>query len=331
VLTESINWHWIFFINLPIGVITAVLVTRLLPRDAGAGFGEGTDILGAVLITSALMLGVYTMVKPAAELGWSAGRTLTLGGIALALLAGFIARQAAAKNPLMPLRVFRSRNVTGANLIQILSVAGMFGVFFLGSLYLQRVLGYNPLQIGLAFLPVTILMGVLSLRYAEGLIMRFGARATLVPGLVLILAGLVMFSRAPVDGHYVADVLPVMALLGTGAGLCFPALMTLAMSGARADDAGLASGLVNTTAQVGGALGLALLATLSSARSGKLEASGRSSLAAMTGGYHLAFWIGAALVALAIVVALTVLRVPAVQAAPAQESAEDRELVEAAA
>jgi EmrB/QacA subfamily drug resistance transporter len=311
ILTESINWHWIFFVNLPIGVVTAFLVTRLLPSDNGIGFRAGADLPGAILITSALMLGVYTIVKPAAELGWSAARTMTLGAAAVALLAAFIGREATAATPLMPLRMFRSRNVTGANLIQVVSVAGMFGVFFLGSLYLQRVLGYNPLEIGLAFLPVTIVMGVLSLRYAEGLIMRFGARSTLIPGLVLILAGLVLFTRAPVGGHYISDVLPVMVLLGTGAGLCFPALMTLAMSGARHDDAGLASGLVNTTAQVGGALGLAVLATLSASRSDALQAGGHASAEAMTGGYHLAFWIGAGLVAAAIVVAYTVLRVGA--------------------
>jgi EmrB/QacA subfamily drug resistance transporter len=323
VLTESINWHWIFFVNLPIGLITAVLVTRLLPSDKGIGFGAGADVPGAALITGALMLGVYTIVKPAAELGWVAGRTLTLGGVSLTLLAGFIAREATARTPLMPLRVFRSRNVTGANLIQVVSVAGMFGVFFLGSLYLQRILGYNPLEIGLAFLPVTIMMGLVSLRYSEALITRYGARSTLIPGLVLILAGLVFFTRAPAGGHYISDVLPVMVLLGTGAGLCFPALMTLAMSGARQDDAGLASGLVNTTAQVGGALGLAILATLSASRSGKLLAEGRPSAAALTSGYHLAFWIGASLVVAAIVVAVTVLSVEpheaAVEAKPEHE------------
>jgi EmrB/QacA subfamily drug resistance transporter len=318
VLTQSINWHWIFFLNLPIGIATAVLARRLLPRDRGFGFSAGADVPGAVLVTSALMLGVYTIVKPAAEDGWGAGRTLALGAVSLALLVAFVAREATARTPLMPLRVFRSRNVTGANLIQVLSVAGMFGMFFLGSLYLQRILGYDPLQIGLAFLPVTIVMGTLSLRYSERLVTRFGARTTLVPGLVLIMAGLALFTQAPVGGSYVADVLPSMVLLGTGAGLCFPALMTLAMSGATASDAGLASGLVNTTAQIGGALGLAVLATLSASRSNRLISHGESSAAALTSGYHLAFWIGAALVGAAIVVALTVLEGAPPEAAPAE-------------
>jgi MFS family permease len=184
----------------------------------------------------------------------------------------------------------------------------MFGMFFLGSLYLERVLGYDALQIGLAFLPATLIMGVLSFRYTEPLITRFGARRALLTGLVLIAAGLAAFTRAPVDGSYLADVLPQMILLGFGIGVSFPALMTLAMSGATQEDAGLASGLVNTTAQVGGALGLAVLATLSATRSDNLIADGESTASALTSGYHLAFLIGAVLIAAAFVVGLTVLQ-----------------------
>src|SRR4051812_38474393 len=315
VLTQAINWHWIFFINVPIGIATALLATRLLPSDEGIGFSKGADIPGAVLITSALMLAVYTIVKPAAEQGWTNGETLGLGALALALLATFIAREATAKSPLIPLRIFRSRNVSGANVIQGLSIAGMFGMFFLGSLYLQRVLGYDALEIGLAFLPVTLTMGTMSVRYSERLIMRFGPRTTLIPGLVLIFAGLALFTRAPIDGNYFEHVFPVTVLLGTGAGICFPALMMLAMSGATPEDAGLASGLVNTTAQVGAALGLAILATLSASHSEGLAADGHSTAAALTGGYHFAFWIAAALVLATIVVAVTVLKQPAQQTA----------------
>jgi EmrB/QacA subfamily drug resistance transporter len=308
VLTQGINWHWIFFVNIPIGIATAILALRLLDKDRGIGFGRGADVLGAVLITGALMLLVYTIVKPAADYGWGAGRTLALGAASLALLAAFIVREATARNPLIPLRIFRSRNVAGANAIQALFVAGMFGMFFLGALYLQRVLGYDALETGLAFLPVTIVIGTLSLRYSERLIMRFGARATLLPGLVLIATGLALFTHVPVDGNYVTDVLPTMILLGTGAGLSFPALMTLAMSGATQSDAGLASGLVNTTLQVGGALGLAVLATLSATRSETLIEQGHSTAAALTDGYQLAFLIGAGLVVAAIAVAVTVLQ-----------------------
>jgi len=308
VLTESINWHWIFFINIPIGVATAVLARRLLDGDAGIGFSQGADIPGAVLITSSLMLGVYTIVGPAADDGWGSAGALLCATGSLALLVLFLVREHRAAHPLVPLRIFRSRNLVGANVVQILSVPGMFGLFFLGALYLERVQGYDPLQIGFAFLPVTIAMGTLSLRYSERLVMRFGARRTLVPGLVLIGVSLVLFSTAPVDGNYWTDVLPVMLLLGCGAGMAFPALMNLAMSGATNADAGLASGLVNTSAQVGGALGLALLATLSATRSDGLIDDGVSEAAALTSGYHLAFLIGAGLAALAIAVTFAVLR-----------------------
>ena len=307
VLTQSINWHWIFFVNVPVGIATAVLAWRLIEVDKGIGFGDGADVLGAGLITASLMLGVYTIVNPAAEYGWGAGRTLALGAVSLVLLVGFVAREATAKSPLIPLRIFRSRNVTGSNLIQVLSVAGMFGMFFLGALYLQRILGYDALQTGLAFMPVTILMGTLSVRYTDRLVMRFGAKKMVLSGLALFMVGLALFTQAPVDGDYVVHILPVMVLLGIGAGLCFPALMTLAMSGATPDDAGLASGLINTTAQVGGALGLAVLATLSATRSSVLIGAGEPTAAALTSGYHLAFGIGAALVLVAIIVAVTVL------------------------
>jgi EmrB/QacA subfamily drug resistance transporter len=308
VLTQVMSWHWIFFVNLPIGAVTGLLATRLLERDRGIGFGAGADVPGAVLITTCLMLAVYTIVKPAAEYGWASGRTLAFAAVSLSLLAFFLARELAAANPLIPLRIFRSRNVAGANIIQALSIAAMFGQGFLGALYVQRVLGYDPLQTGLAFLPVTVVMGGVSLRWSERVVMRFGARETLVAGLVLIAAALALFARLPVDGTYLTDVLPTMLGLGAGAGLAFPALMNLAMSGATPRDAGLASGLVNTTVQVGGALGLAALATLADARTDGLVSGGQSAAAALTGGYRLAFGIGALLIIAAIGVAVTVLR-----------------------
>jgi EmrB/QacA subfamily drug resistance transporter len=307
VLTQAINWHWIFFVNLPIGLATALLAVRLIDRDEGIGLGRGADVLGAVLVTGALMLGVYTIVE-ASDYGWGSAHTLGFGAVALAMLVGFVVREARTSNPLVPLRVFRSRNTSGANLIAALMVAGMFGMFFLGALYLQRVLGYDAMEIGLAFLPVAVLIGALSLGFSARLVMRFGARATLLPGLALIAPGLLLFARAPVDASYVTDVLPAMVLLGIGAGLCFPSLMTLAMSGATQSDAGLASGLVNTTTQVGGALGLAVLATLSTTRTDGLLAGGDSTASALTGGYDLAFIIGAGLVLAAIGVALSLLR-----------------------
>ncbi|MGZ6672154.1 MAG: MFS transporter [Solirubrobacteraceae bacterium] len=326
-ITQAINWHWIFFVNLPIGVAAAVLAMRLLENDAGVGLGEGADIAGAALVTAALMLGVYTIVGTI-DHGWGSAHTLGFGAAAIALLAGFVARQATTSRPLVPLRIFRSRNVSGANVVQGLMVAGMFWMFFMGTLYLQRVLGYDAVQTGAAFLPVSVGIGVLSLGFSARLITRFGARAVLLPGLVLLVAGLVLLTGAPVGGDYVTDLLPALVLLGVGAGIAFPALVTLAMSGATAADSGLASGLVNTTQQVGGALGLAVLATLSTSRSNHLLAEGESAASALTGGYHLAFAIGAGLVVAAIVVAALVLRservalqeVPAVDG-PAQELA----------
>lgn len=321
-LTQAINWHWIFFVNVPIGLATALAAARLLAHEEGLGLGAGADVPGATLVTAALMLGVYTIVGPAAEDGWGAGSTLLLGAGSLALLAGFVAREATARQPLMPLRVFASRNLVGANLIQILGVAGMFGMFFLGALYVQRVLGYDALETGLAFLPVTVVMGTLSVRYTERLVMRFGARRLQVPGLLLIGAALAWFAQAPVDGSYWLHVFPVMVLLGAGAGTCFPALMTLAMSGATPSDAGLASGLINTTAQVGGALGLAVLATLSASRSETLAADGRPIAEALVGGYHLAFFLAAGLIVAAVLVALLVLEPEPDAAADADEPAD---------
>jgi len=319
ILTQVLNWHWIFFVNLPVGAATAILAVRVIEQDRGAGYRAGADVPGALLITSAMMLGVFTIVDPAAQLGWLAGRTLGLGAGSLALLGAFIIRQLTAHHPLMPLRIFSSRAVTGANLVQVLGTAGMLGMFFLGSLYLRRILGYDPLQIGLAFLPVAVVMGALSVRYTDRLVMRFGARRLLCPGLGLIAAGLALFAMIPAGGAYISHILPVTLLIGTGAGLCFPALMTLAMSSATPEDAGLASGLVNTTAQIGGALGLAVLATVSASRTNALIAHGRPVAAALTDGYHLAFWIAFGLVAAAIAVAATVLRqAPAAPQAPAE-------------
>jgi EmrB/QacA subfamily drug resistance transporter len=308
VLTQALSWHWIFFINIPIGVATGVMALRVLEADRGIGINRRTDFAGAALVTAALMTGVYTIVKPAAEQGWGNATTLSLAAAALVLLAAFIAREATAKEPLIPLRIFRSRNVSGANVIQAISVAGMFGFFFLGVLYLQRVLGYDALETGLAFLPTTLVIGTLSLRYSERLVMRYGARATLIPSLVLIAAGLALFLRAPVDGVYVRDILPTSVLIGAGAGLAFPALAQLAMSGATPADAGLASGLINTSLQVGAALGLAVLATLSSTRADHLISQGESTANALLDGYKLGFLVAALLVVAALAVALTVLQ-----------------------
>jgi EmrB/QacA subfamily drug resistance transporter len=313
VLTDAINWHWIFFVNVPIGIATALLALRLVDGQKGIGLKQGADLPGGVLLTGGLMLGVYTILQVEKQ-GWGSTQTLALGAISVALVGAFLVRQARIPNPLMPLRLFRSRNVVGANIVMALWAVGMFGMFFLGALYLQRILGYTPLEVGLAFLPVTIVMGTLSLRFSGPLNMRFGPRATLIPSLMCILGGLVLFARTPVDGSYWMDVLPVTVLLGIGAGLAAPSLMTLAMSGATPSDSGLASGLINTTVQVGGALGLAVLATLATERTNGMLSDGASNAAALNSGYHLAYLIGAVLVAVALVAAVSIVRSPAAAA-----------------
>ncbi|HEX6697851.1 MAG TPA: MFS transporter [Solirubrobacteraceae bacterium] len=324
-LTEAINWHWIFFVNIPVGIVTAFLATRLVADSPGIGLKAGADLPGAVLLTGGLMLGVYTILQ-VSEQGWGSTRTLVLGAISIALVAAFVARQARIANPLMPLRLFQSRNVAGANVVIALLVVGMFGMFFLGALYLQRILGYSPLEVGLAFLPSTVVMGTMSLKLSGPLAMRYGPKAILLASLVSIGVGLLLFALTPVDATYATQVMPATIFIGIGAGLGFPSLMGLAMSGATPSDSGLASGLINTSVQVGGAIGLAVLATLASERTDVLRASGHSADEALNGGFHLAYLIGAALVGVAIVVALSVLRSgsPAAAGHQAEPHAEPR-------
>jgi EmrB/QacA subfamily drug resistance transporter len=306
-LTDLINWHWIFFVNVPIGLVTALLAIRLVESRPGIGLSEGADVPGAVLVTAGLMLAVYTILG-VEENGWGSAETLLLGAASIALVAAFVIRQGRIAKPLMPLRLFHSRNVSGANIVMALLVVGMFGIFFLGALYLQLVLGYEPLEVGLAFLPGSLLMGLLSLGFTDKLNMRFGPKNVLTAGLGLLVVAMLLFARTPVDGNYIVDVLPTMIIFGAGAGVAFPALMMLAMSGATPSDAGLASGLVNTTGQVGGAIGLALLATISTGRTQTLLDEGESTASALLGGFHVAYLIGAALGVVAIVVAVTVLQ-----------------------
>ena len=323
VLTDSINWHWVFFVNVPVGIATAVFAVRLLEHDKGIGLDKGADVLGAMLITAGLMLLVYTIVAPAANDGWGDGRTLSFLAASIVLIVAFVIREARARTPLIPLGIFRSRTTAGANFIQLVSVPAMFGMFFLGTLYLEQVLDYDPLEIGLAFLPGTLIMGVLSLRYTERFIHRFGARPVVIAGFLFVLAAILLFARAPVDGTYSVDLLPLMVVFGIGGGLAFPALVTLAMADVQPQEAGLASGLVNTTAQVGGALGLAVLATAAASRTEHLESIGRATADALTGGYHLAFLIGAGLLVVALLVAVFVLRPSEVAAQHPEQPALD--------
>ncbi|MFV2172166.1 MFS transporter [Actinomadura sp. LOL_016] len=308
VLTDVLNWHWIFLINLPIGLLTILLALPALPRDRGAGLAAGADAAGALLVTSGLMLGIYTVVK-IEQYGVLSAHTLGLGALAIALLAGFVVRQARARTPLMPLRMLRTRNAAGAYLVEILGFAGMFSFQVMVALYMQNVLGYGALETGIAMLPAALINGAASLLLSARLIARFGERPVLLTGLGLLIAALALLVRLPVDGEYLVHLLPSM-LLVTGFGLVMPALTGIAMSGARPEDAGLASGLFNTAQQIGMAVGVAVLSTLAAARGDALLAAGETAAAALTGGYRLAFGVAAALLAAAFAVAALVLRTP---------------------
>jgi EmrB/QacA subfamily drug resistance transporter len=309
-LIDAASWHWIFFVNVPVGIMAAMLAVRLVPADRGLGLGAGVDAVGAVLATAGLMLLAYTIVKVLGY-GWSSAHTLGLGAAAVVLLATFIVRQARVRVPLLPLRILRSRNLSGASACQVLMVAPMLGFAFLSVLYLQRVLGYTPAATGLAMLPMAALLAAVSLGLSARLVARLGQRGVLLIGLALITAALALFARVPVHGRYVVDVLPVLLLIGGGAGLAMPALMGIAMSSATPSDAGLASGLFATGAQLGGALGLAVLAALATARTNVLLAGGQATASALTGGYHLAFGVSAAIAGGGIILAVTLLRPPA--------------------
>ncbi len=291
VLTNSLDWHWIFLVNVPIGALVYVLSMRLLPASGEPAAGR-LDIAGALTVTASLMLAVYAIVN-GNEQGWKSFQTLGLLGAAVMLMAVFLAVEDRVPSPLMPLRFFRLRNVSIANVVGILWAAAMFAWFFLSALYLQLVLGYSPLKVGLAFLPANLIMGAFSLGLSAKLVMRFGIRKPLATGLGLAAVGLVLFTRAPVDGSFLVDVLPSMILLGFGAGMAFNPVLLAAMSDVEQSEAGLASGIVNTAFMMGGALGLAVLASLADSRTGNLRAAGHERLDALTGGYHAAFLVGA--------------------------------------
>jgi len=309
VLTQAISWHWIFFINVPIGTMTVGAAIWLLAADRGAGLAAGADAVGGVLVTGGLMLAVYSIVE-VSRYGLLSAHTLRSGALAIVLLAGFVVREATAAKPLLPLRTFRSRNVSSANGVQALLVAGLFGFMFITVLYLRQSVQYDPLETGLAMVPVAIAIGAVSLLLSARLNTRFGERPVLLAGLAPIAAGLVLLGRAPADAVFVVDVLPAMLLIGAGFGMAMPALMALGMSGATAEDSGLASGLFSTSQQVGGALGLAVLVTLAAARTGQAKAGGLATIPALTSGYHVAFLGAAATAVAALIIAAIALKRP---------------------
>jgi EmrB/QacA subfamily drug resistance transporter len=307
VLTDLISWHWIFLVNVPIGALVIVLSLRLLPGERGASMSGRLDVAGAVTVTAALMLAVYAIVN-GNQNGWTSAQTLGLLGGAVALLATFLVIESRVRSPLVPLGLFNLRNIWVSNLVGVFWAAAMFAWFFLSALYLQLVLGYSPLEVGLSFLPANLIMGAFSIGLSAKLVMRFGFRKPLATGLLLAAAGLLLFVRAPVDGNFLVDVLPSMILLGFGAGIAFNPVLLAAMSDVEPSESGLASGLVNTSFMMGGALGLAVLASIAASRSHSLRLGGAGELSALTGGYHLAFLVGAAFAATAAVIGGALLR-----------------------
>ncbi len=312
VLTDVLNWHWIFLVNIPIGVAVYILSLRLLPTGKGPGATGRVDFAGAITITASLMLAVYAIVN-GNEKGWTSPQTLGLLGAALVLFLAFLAIQARVSSPLVPLGLFRNRNVSSANVAGVLLAAGMFAYFFFSSLYLQLVLQYTPMEVGLAYLPGTIVWGASSFLLSDRLVMRFGIKPPLVTGLGLMTLALLLLARVPVDGNWAVDVLPATLAAGLGAGIAFNPLLLAAMSDVPQEQAGLASGVVNTAFMMGGAVGLAILASLADRRTETLLASDGQA-AALNSGYHVAFVVGAIFMAAAAIVGAVLLRVEAPQA-----------------
>jgi len=291
-LTSTLNWHWIFLVNLPIGAAVYAACVALLPHVRGQAAGQRLDVAGAVSVTTSLMLAVYAIVN-GNEAGWTSTQTLALLGGAIVLMAVFLTIEARVGAPLMPLGLFRLRSVAVANVVGVLWAAAMFAWFFISALYMQLVLGYSAMQVGLAFLPANLIMAAFSLGLSAKIVMRFGIRAPLAAGLLIAALGLALFARAPAGGSFVIDVLPGMVLLGLGAGIAFNPVLLAAMSEVPASESGLASGVVNTSFMMGGALGLAVLASLAAARSQGATAAGAGAAAALNAGYHVAFLVGA--------------------------------------
>jgi len=322
IITDALAWHWIFLVNVPIGIAVVVFSLLVLPGGRGLSRGTRLDIAGAVAVTASLIVAVYAIVN-GNEVGWVTARTVGLLGVAGVLMGVFLLIESRAAAPLVPLRLFRLRNLAVSNVVGILWAAAMFAWFFLSALYLQLVLGYSPLEVGLAFLPGNLIMAVLSLGLSAKLVMRYGIRKPLGVGLGLAALGLLLFARAPVDGTFVVDVLPSMILLGIGAGMAFNPVLLAAMGDVPQEEAGLASGVVNTAFMMGGALGLAVLASLAASRTDSLSASGSNELEALTGGYHAAFLVGALFAGAAAAIGVLLLRPAAVSAMHGEGEVED--------
>jgi EmrB/QacA subfamily drug resistance transporter len=306
-LTQSIDWHWIFFINLPIGLAAALLGRSLIRDNAGLGLRHGIDISGAVLITLAVMLGIYAIVE-APTRGWLSAETLLLAGLALVLLLAFAVLQMRLRNPIMPPRILRLGGLTSSSAVRGVAAMGMFACFFLGSLYLNRVLGFGPMQIGLAFLPMTLTVGSLSLGATAWLVERFGPKRCTSFGLVAIVASLVLLAGADEQSGYFPRLFLAFTLLGLGAGTTFMPLLSIALADVPTQDAGLASGIVNVSMQLSAALGLAVLGSISSGRTAALLAEGVALNNSLVDGFRLSFEVAGVCVGVGLLVAQVLLR-----------------------
>jgi EmrB/QacA subfamily drug resistance transporter len=329
ILTDALSWHWIFLVNFPIGILVVLLTLRLVPGARPIAAERRLDLGGAITVTASLMLAVYAIVNGNHN-GWTSARTLGVLGAAAVLFGAFLAIESRVAAPLVPLRLFKLRNLSTASGVGVLWSGAMFAWFFMAALYLQLVLGYSPLQIGLAFLPGNVIMGALSIGLSAKLVMRYGIRKPLATGLLLASAGLLLLVRAPVDGSFVADVLPSMILLGLGAGMAFNPVLLAAMGDVDPAEAGLASGVVNTSFMMGGAVGLAVLASAAASRTSTLLDAGHSEVAALTGGYHVAFLLGAIFAAAAAVLGATLIREGAAAPSHAHDSTAGDPAVESA-
>jgi EmrB/QacA subfamily drug resistance transporter len=321
-VTQAVGWHWIFFINIPIGILALIVGQLLIRENVGIGLRSGVDVLGAGLVTGSLMLAVYAIVI-SASYGWGSPRTIATAAAAAVLLAAFVALETRVRSPLIPLRALRSRELSSSNLVRLLLVCAVNGQFFIGVLYMQHLLGYSPLGAGLAFVPLTIVLGPFALLVTSRLVTRIGAKATLLPGMLFVIVGLLIFARAPLHARYVRDLLPAMLVMGVGQGLAYLPTVTLAMAGATAENAGLRSGLVNVSQQIGGALGVAVLASVSASRTDHLLGNGGNPATALLAGYHLAYIVAAAIVAAGMIVAIALIPArPTPQPTAAREAAE---------
>lgn len=308
-LTQALNWHWIFFINLPIGIAALLLGIVLVEENAGIGIKSGLDWLGSLLITGGLMVGVYAVVK-STSYGWGSAHTLGFGGLSLALVAAFLLVESRVANPIMPLRILLVKGLASSSLVRGFMFTGMYGCFFLGTLYLEHVLGYSAMRTGFAFLPMTLVVAALSTGITARLVEIFGAKRTVLPSIALAIAGLALLARSGEHASYFPGIFLAFVLMGIGMGAASVPLLTIAMAEVPVRDAGLASGIVNVSMQVAGALGVAILGTLATDRTKTLAGQGHSLTDALTGGYHLAFLVAALFAAGGLLVALLLIRSP---------------------